>query len=323
MRRSSLLPLFALSLALTSRNIPAGEDGDGNPLDPVELSVANAFWGQSGYPWLDAYLDVIAVNYGAGIEALDFETDPEGSRQTINSWVEERTNNRIVDLLPDGSIDSSTAAVLTNAIYFKAPWALPFTESLTATAPFRLLDGTTVDADFMNQLESHLYAEGDGWQALEMSFRGDELAMLLILPGENRFAQIETDLDAEFFDSVTAALEPAMVDIDLPKFTFETEFTLSDALIAMGMSTAFSDACDLSGMLEGGGLFIDEAYHKAFIAVDEVGAEAAAATAVVVGETSVPVADAAFVANRPFYFAIRDRETGLVLFFGRVLNPTA
>jgi serpin B len=120
---------------------------------------------------------------------------------------------------------------------------------------------------------------------------------------------------------VQSTLQPAQVRITLPKFEFETEFTLSDALKELGMVIPFNGGADFSGMLPGGGLFIDEAFHKTFIAVEEGGAEAAAATAVVVGETSVPVEDAAFAATSPFYFAIRDRDTGLVLFFGRVMNP--
>lgn len=312
----------AFDLALTERNLPEDTSGD-DTLEAVQLSVANAFWGQSGYPWLAPYLDVLALNYGAGIEALDFETDPEGSRQTINAWVEDRTQDRIVDLLPEGSITPGTAAVLTNAIYFKAPWGTKFNPDQTESGPFTLADGSTVSADLMQQLDTHLYAEGDGWQAVELGFRGDALAMLVVVPESDAFASIDTTIDGAQLDAIVAALEPMQVNVTLPKFTFETEFTLSEALQTMGMTTAFSDACDLSGMLEGGGLYIDEAYHKAFIAVDEGGAEAAAATAVVVGETSVPTEDAVIRADRPFFFAIRDRETGLILFWGRVMDPTA
>jgi serpin B len=312
----------AFDLALTSRNLPATGEGE-DALAPVQLSVANAFWGQDGYPWLEPYLDILALNYGAGIEALDFNTQPEESRLTINEWVENRTQDRIRDLLPEGSINPNTAAVLTNAIYFKAPWASPFTDVSTSDGPFTLADGSTVTTPLMRQTESHLWAETTTWQAVEMSFRGDELAMLVIVPNPGSFAAVDTALDGDLLRSVTDALQPGVVDFTLPRFTFESEFTLSEALEAMGMTTAFSDLCDLSGMLEGGGLFIDEAYHKAFIAVDETGAEAAAATAVVVGRTSAPVADVTIRADRPFFFAIRDRQTGLLLFWGRVMNPAA
>lgn len=310
----------ALDLALSSRNLPAG---DGENEGPVQIRVANAFWGQTGYPWLASYLDVLALNYGAGIEALDFDADPEGARAIINAWVEDRTEDRIVNLLPEGSIRSDTAAVLTNAIYFKAPWNVVFDEDLTEDGEFTRLDNSTVTAPMMSHLERHLGASGDGWSAVEMSFRGEELAMLFVVPDAGTFAAFDTTLDAAMLDSIVEALSPMQVDVTLPRFSFESEFTLSDALKALGMTTAFGGSADLSGMLEGGGLFIDEAYHKAFIAVDEGGAEAAAATAVVVGETSVPTPDLEVVADRPFYFAIRDRETGLFLFFGRVMDPTA
>lgn len=308
----------ALDLALSSRN----DAGDGDELDPVELHMANAFWGQTGYEWDPAYLDTLAVNFGAGIEAVDFDTDAELARTTINTWVEDRTRDRIVDLLPEGSIDASTAAVLTNAIYFKAPWATKFDENLTRAGDFTTLGGDTVEAQLMSAMEYHGYAEGDGWQALEMTFRQDELSMVFILPDAGTFADFEASLDADQLAGIVDGLESGLVDVTIPKFEFETGFTLSQTLIAMGMDVPFSGAADLSGMLPGGGLFIDEAYHKTFIAVDETGAEAAAATAVVVGETSVPMPDAEFVADRPFVFGIRDRETDVWLFFGRVTDPS-
>jgi serpin B len=308
----------ALDLALASRNDP----GDGDELDPVELLMANAFWGQVGTPWSAEYLDVLALNYGAGVYTVDFDTDAEGARETINTWVEDKTRDRIVDLLPEGSIRPDTAAVLTNAIYFKAPWELKFDADLTRPGDFTTLAGGTVEAQFMTQLEGFDYAEGSGWQALEMDFRLGELAMVFVLPAAGTFADFEASLDADGLEAIVAALEPAQVDVTIPRFTFETGFTLSEALKALGMEIPFSGAADLSGMLPGGGLYIDEAFHKTFIAVDETGAEAAAATAVVVGETSVPVVDAEFTADRPFFFGIRDLETDVWLFFGRLADPS-
>jgi len=308
----------ALDLALISRNMPADEE---LRLDPIQISQANAFWGQSGYPWLDSYLDTLAVNYGAGIESLDFDTAPEESRQIINEWVEDRTNDRIQDLLPEGSITPGTAAVLTNAIYFKAPWMTPFEEFSTAEGDFTRADGSTSPAEFMNQLTSYPYAEGEGWAAVELPYREGELSMVVLVPDAGTFDAFDGSLSAETIEGAINALEPAMVQFALPKFEFETEFTLSQVLREMGMVDTFSTAADLSGMLEGGGLFVSEAFHKTFVAVDESGTEAAAATAVVIGETSVPSADYTLSADRPFYFLIRDRETDVWLFFGRVMEP--
>ena len=306
----------AFDLALSSRELPATDEEEA-----VELRVANAFWGQTGYPWAAPFLDTIALNYGAGVESVDFEADAEAGRQLINAWVEDRTRDRIKDLLPEGSISADTAAVLTNAVYFRAPWLHEFNEDATADGTFTLADGSTISTALMTQLESHAFASGEGWSAAELAFRGEELAMTFILPTPGTFDTFDAAFDAAVLDEVLAALQPAQVRITLPKFEFETEFTLSDALKELGMVIPFDGGADFSGMLPGGGLFIDEAFHKTFIAVEEGGAEAAAATAVVVGETSVPVEDAVFAATSPFYFAIRDRDTGLILFFGRVMNP--
>lgn len=313
-----LHPAFnALDLALADRNDPGDEDHD-----PVELHVANAFWGQTGYGWLESYLDTIALNYGAGIETLDFQAAPDASRLIINEWVEERTRERIKDLLPEGSIRSSTVAVLTNALYFKAPWALPFEEAITSSAPFTRLDGGEVSADLMRQSERFEHTAGEGYQAVEMTFRLDELGMVFILPDEGTFEAFEDALNADVLAEVLDGLESKQGIVSIPRFEFEDGFQLREVLEALGMTTAFSSA-DLSGMIANDNLFIDEVYHKTFIAVDEKGAEAAAATAIVVGETSVPVDEFDFRADRPFLFLIRDRVTGTILFMGRVTDPSA
>ena len=307
----------ALDLALASRELPGDPD---NSLEPVELRQANAFWGQIAYPWRNTYLDILAQNYGAGIEVLDLMGESERSRGIINEWVEERTNDRIKDLLPAGSIKSNTVAVLTNALYFKAPWLTPFEDGLTTTGTFSRVDDTTVTADFMSQLEDYGYASGAGWTAVELPYRGEALSMVVIIPDAGTFRAFDSSLSSAQLGSIVDALETASVELTLPKFEFETGFTLSQALRDLGMVESFGNA-DLSGMIDDTSLFIDEAYHKTFIAVDEKGTEAAAATAVVIGETSVPVADFTVRVDRPFYFLIRDRATNVWLFFGRVMDP--
>lgn len=309
----------ALDLALASRELPADPARD---LDPVELRTANAFWGQTGYAWLESYLDVLATSYGAGVEALDFDREPEASRETINAWVEERTREKIRDLLPEGSIDASTVAVLTNALYFKAPWLHPFIEEITAPGEFHRADGTTSTVDFMSELETLGYASGDGWTAVDLPYRGQELSMTVLVPDAGTFAAFDAALTSETVEAVIDGLEPAEVELFLPKFEFSTAFSLRDVLIDLGMQDTFTNA-DLSGMIEGGGLYVDDAYHQTFIAVNESGTEAAAATAVVVVETSAPTAEYTVRVDRPFHLLIRDRETGVWLFFGRVLDPAA
>ncbi len=310
----------ALDLALQSRQLEADQ---ANGLDPLELRQANAFWGRVGFPWRPSYLDVLAVNYGAAVRPLDFAAAPEPSRMIINDWVEQQTNDRIQDLLPDGSIGTDTVAVLTNAVYFKAPWVTPFDPFFTRTGTFNRVDGTAADVDYMTQLENLPYASGPSWQAVELPYRGGELSMVLLIPDPGAFATFDAALTAEQVTSAVENLQVTQVDLTLPKFEFETDFILSAALKSLGMTAAFSGGADLTGMVEGGGLKIDEAYHKTFVAVDEYGTEAAAATAVVIVKTSAPTPEVTLTLDRPFYFLIRDRQTDVWLFFGRVMDPSA
>jgi len=311
----------ALDLELATRNLPRDPEG----ADPVEWHLANAFWGKVGYPFLASYLDLLAVNYGSGIKALDYAGDPDGSRQIINSWVEDQTRNRIVDLLPPGSITPATAAVLTNAVYFKAPWEHPFDEALTQDDTFHLLDGGTVTVPMMLRDAELDYTAGGDYQAVEIPFRKAAsepagLAMVFLLPSAGQFLDFESRLDADLLTGILAQLTPAGVHLVLPKFQYEFACRLKTVLFALGMELPFSAGADFTGILARGGLFIDEAYHKAFIAVDEKGAEAAAATAVVMNETGIP-AGPEFKADRPFLFLIRDQVTGAILFLGKVVNP--
>lgn len=314
--------LNAIDQALTSRVMPSVST-EYAQYDAVELSVVNAFWGRQGLNWKSDFLDLLAENYGTGIETLDFSEAPEVSRQFINAWVEESTRDRIQDLLPEGSISSETAAVLTNAVYFKAPWSDAFETMLTQQADFVRIDGTSIKASFMYEQRSLGYAEGEGWQAVEKPFRGEKLRMLFVLPSEGMFGAFASRFNDIGLDAIIAALTQTETKLWLPKFEFETDVPLKNIFIDMGMVLPFGSRADFSGMTDDIGLFIEEIFHKTFIAVDEKGAEAAAATAVVMGETSAPWPDQIeeFRADRPFFFAIRDAETGVFLFFGRVLDP--
>jgi len=309
----------ALDLALQARNDPGADPTEG----PVELHIANAFWGRVGYPFRAEYLDLLAVHYGSGIETLDFARAPDPCRLIINAWVAQKTRDRILDLLPPGSIDPLTVAVITNAVYFKAPWAAPFDEEMTTRGDFHRLDGRTTAPLMMHGVSPVGYAEDGDVQAVELPYRGEELSMVVILPGSGRFEAFESGLGAERLSEVLDALRVERVAVTLPTFTFESTFGLKDKMSAMGMPTAFTGSADFSRMVDGGGIYMDEAYHKTFIGVDEKGTEAAAATAIVFRETSWnPHADYAFTADRPFMFLIRDRLTGVILFVGRVMDPS-
>ncbi|MFO8089260.1 MAG: serpin family protein [Desulfatiglandaceae bacterium] len=320
--------LNALNIDLNSRDDQPPPSGD-----PFSLNVVNALWSRIGYPFLPSYLEVIATNYDAGVRVLDFVNNWEGSRETINQWVEDQTNEKIKDLLPQGSITPDTAVVLTNAIYFKGSWYKKFEEESTAPGSFYRLDGTTVTADMMHSRLDTKYAQGVGFDAVELPYASpmfeeheypQELSMLLIIPDEGAFETVEGLMDKDQIDAVVSSLHHETVDLTLPKFEFECEVGCKTLLRGMGMLDAFEPlVADFGNMVnpEFSMPWIDEVYHKAFVAVDETGTEAAAATAVVMTDTSVPEV-VTVSANKPFIFLIRDQVTGSILFMGRVLDPT-
>jgi serpin B len=320
LEQASLHPAFNwLDAELASRGEGAqGKDGEG-----FRLNIVNAIWGQKDYEFLPAFLDVLAENYGAGLRILDFITETEKSRLTINDWVSDQTEGRIKDLIPPGAIDALTRLVLTNAIYFNAAWEHPFDEKMTADGPFNLLDGEQVIVPMMKQTESFGYTEGEGYQAVELPYDGGELSMVILLPEAGKFEAFEEGLQSQQVDAIISDLRHIEVTLTMPKFEFDSEFSLKDTLAEMGMPIAFSSSADFSGMTGKRELSISDVMHKAFVAVDEAGTEAAAATAVIVGLTAVPEPLVDVTVDRPFIFLIRDIETGAVLFVGRVLNPGA
>lgn len=288
-----------------------------------ELHIVNRLWGQTGFTFLAAFLDTLAENYGAGLNLLDFQADPEGSRTSINDWVAAVTAQRIKDLIPSGAVDSSTRLVLTNAIYFKAHWLDQFEPANTQDAPFTLLDGSQVTVRMMYQQTGYSYAAGADYQAVELPYEGDELSMVILLPAAGQFEAFEGTMTAERLAAIVAGLSPQEVGLSLPKFTFEWSAGLADVLTALGMGIAFDPgSADFSGMSDTA-LFIQAVVHKAFVAVDEEGTEAAAATAVIAGLTAAPAEPIILRVDRPFLFVIRDRVSGTLLFVGRVVNPSA
>jgi serpin B len=320
LEQERLHPAFNwLDAELASRGEGAeGKDGEG-----FRLNIVNAIWGQKDYEFLSDFLDVLAENYGAGLRILDFINETEKSRVTINDWVSDQTEGRIEDLIPQGALDEWTRLVLTNAIYFNAAWAYPFDEEITADGPFYLLNGGQVIVPMMRQTESFGYTEGEGYQAVELLYDGGELSMVILLPEAGNFEAFEETLNAQQVDAIISGLQPTEVALTMPKFEFDSEFSLKDTLAGMGMPIAFSSSADFSGMTGNPELFISDVIHKAFVAVDEAGTEAAAATAVIIKLTAVPEPPVEVTMDRPFIFLVRDIETGAVLFVGRVLNPGA
>jgi len=300
-----------------------GEGAEGKDGEGFRLNIVNAIWGQKDYEFLADFLDVLAENYGAGLRILDFITETEKSRLIINEWVSDQTENCINDLLPQGAIDALTRLVLTNAIYFNAAWEYPFDKEMTADCPFYLLDGRQVTVPMMKQMESFGYTKGEGYQAVELLYDGGELSMVILLPEAGQFQAFEETLSAQQVSNIISDLQSTEVTLTMPRFEFDSEFSLKDALADMDMPIAFSGAADFSGMTGNRELFISDVVHKAFVAVDEAGTEAAAATAVIIKLTAVSETPVEVTLDHPFIFLIRDIETGAILFIGRVVNPAA
>lgn len=314
-----LHPTFnSLDLQLKQR----GQDAQGKDDKGFRLNVVNAIWGQKDYTFLPAYLDLLAQNYGAGLRTLDFIGDTEPSRVTINDWVAEQTEQRIKDLLPQGSITNLTRLVLTNAVYFNAAWLHPFNEGATSDGTFNLLGGGTVTVPMMRETDSFGYAEGADYEAVSLPYDGNELSMVVLLPQPGKFTAFEDALDATAVKGIIDKISGQSVALTMPRFEYSSQFGLKGALSTLGMGEAFTPAADLSGMNGERDLFIHDVLHKAFVSVDEEGTEAAAATGVIVGTTSAPASPVEVKIDRPFIYLIRDNATGSIIFVGRVLDPT-
>ena len=321
------LPQAQLHPAFNSLDLELMNEGkaQGNNIQPMQLNIANAVWAEQTYAFQQAYLDLIAQDYGAGIQLADFVKNYEAARKNINDWVSQQTKNKINDLLTPGSVDSLTRMVLVNAIYFKADWNVPFDANNTIDSNFTLLDGTQSNVKMMNNGELNLpYIQGDGYRAVELPYQGNTAAMDIILPDAGNFQNFETALDAGKLNNIFTSMQSTPIALGLPKFTFTTDFSLHDQLQALGMTDAFDpNKADFSGMTGNHDLYIGNVIHKAFVAVDEKGTEAAAATAVIMEAMSAPMQKVRLVVDHPFIFIIRDLKSGQILFIGRVLNPAA
>ena len=300
------------------------ERTDGSKAE-LALDAANQLYGQEGVGWEGDFLDLLAREYGAGLRTVDYRGAPERARALINEWVAGRTHNRIPELIPNGVLDPLTRLVLVNALYLKAPWEFPFEKSLTESMPFQLADGSRVDVDTMVQpMLRTTMTRGDGWRAARLPYAGGTVAMTLVLPEPGHMRPVERLLTSGGLADVMASGPRAMLDLRLPRWTFRTQAPLNGVLLRLGMQSAFDPhAADFRPMTtEDLDLYVSAVLHEAFVAVDEEGTEAAAATAVVMRETSAPVTEP-FHVDRPFLFVIHDVRHGAPLFLGRVNDPTA
>lgn len=306
-----------------------------------ELTMANAMWVEQTMPLREPFRTVLTEQYQASAQSVDFKHDAEGARAAINQWVKDRTHDRIVDLMPESSLDQRTRLVLTNAVYFKGAWVYPFAEKLTVDGPFTLPDGTTVQTPMMTgdrrlpQGPIVRYAEHDGFKAAELPYKffaGQNrtmidrgVVMLILLPDQpDGLPDLEQRLSPGLLDELFERRSMHMLDLTMPRYRLEGDFDLIDTLKALGILLAFEPYhADLSGIAgRPGQLYVSAAVQKAYIDVDEKGTEAAAATGIAIAEASLRNAPlATFHVDRPFLFILREQRSGAVLFIGRVLDP--
>ena len=294
-----------------------------------ELSTANAYWLRQNEQLKEDYKTVIESYYLAHGEQLDFRGDPDGSADTINEWVEQETNGKIKDLLTSRVITYDTYLILTNAIYFKSDWKYQFDTDATEIMRFYTTGDDQIFTDMMHMLDEDIelnYSSNDEVQLLLLPYKDEELSMYIMLPKENDITSLESKLDKAYLDKLKEDLSPEYVDLYLPKFKFELKYNLNENLISMGMPLAFSDNADFSGIKSNSGdLKISKVIHQSFVEVNEEGTEAAAATAVIMednaGGPSSPE-PIEFKADHPFIFFIEHKETGQILFMGKVENPS-
>ncbi len=289
--------------------------------DPFTLSISNGLWVQDGFNLLDEYVAEVTMYFSAAVRNLDFINDPDGSRETINGWVAESTLDRIQNLIPRGVLNDDTRVVLTNAVYFKASWMKPFHEFSTSDAQFFLSNGSTIDVPMMNQTDYFRYVSTEGCSAVELDYAAGNASMLILLP-DGDIEEFQQNFDAGILETIRERLSSIRVSISMPKFEFSQSMQLSQILRTLGMESAFGSGADFSGFTGSPDLFISEVLHKAFVKVDETGTEAAAATAVVMGITAIPEQPVEMNINRPFLFFILDRESGSIVFMGRIMNPS-
>lgn len=288
------------------------------------FTQANSFWAQKGYKFRSGYLKTLRSAYSGTANIADFEKKTEEARKRINAWTENKTRGKIRNLFPERSLNALTRLVLVNAVYFKGSWQFPFDKGFTSEADFSRSDGTKAKVMMMGtpQEKDALYGEDPDLQALRLPYRSEGLSMLLLLPKKGKsLSVLEKQLNPEKLDSIRKEMFNRKVKVFLPRFGFSFGMSLNKDLASLGMPTAFTERADFSRMDGTRDLYIQNAFHKAFIEVNEEGTEAAAATGIAVGMKSMVLDYSVFRADRPFLFLVEEAKTGAILFMGRVEDP--
>jgi serpin B len=309
---AQLHPTLAALEAMLTANGKAG----------FTLNIANGIWSQQDEGYTIDFVDTLSRHYRTAIQWLDFAGNPQGAADAVNQWVNQATNGKIPSIVE--GFNPNTALVLANAIYFNAEWEKPFEQDATQPAPFTAVDGTAKEVTMMRVTDSFAHAEGENYQMVALPYAGGTARMVVILPAEGEFTTFEQAFTADSLATMLADLEtaPSEVVLTLPKFEYETTMDLVDVLGKLGLTLPFGDQADFSGINGTGGLSVDQAVHKAKIAVDEVGTEAAATTVIGVVTLSAPMESESvtMTVDRPFLYFIQDTQTGALLFVGRIVT---
>ncbi|HKO93177.1 MAG TPA: serpin family protein [Polyangiaceae bacterium] len=282
----------------------------------VTITLADRIWPRLGVKPEQEWVDLLAREHGASSVPLDFAQDAEGSRETINDWVGQQTQGLIPELLPPGFIGGSTTLVLTDALYFKARWHSIFGKYGSVTDTFTHLDGSTENVELMRELElSDRRGRGEGFVGAEIPYAGRELSMLVIVPDSGQFETVRAALSQDWLDAVDGLFSPGPYELLLPKWTTKSQMDLLPWLQSIGAAPGSYPRITPDSYLAG-------AMHGADIAVDEWGTVAAAATGLGFDESGALQPELTIKADRPFFYFIRHRESGLVLFAGQVTDPS-
>jgi serpin B len=312
---------FTAALGALGRDEQAQADAD-----KTHLRESDAVWTQKGFGLRRSYLETLAASFDTGVHAVDFRSDPEGSRKTVNDLVRRQTDGEIKDLFPTEAITPDTRLLLTDTVTFKAKWQHAFDPGATANGPFHRLDGSTATTPMMGHQGSYGYAQGPGWQAAELPYNGGHLAMDVLLPVSGGFPGFAKSLTAARLSQILGHLRDTELDLSLPRFTFDSQESLNQTLAQLGMATAFGGGADFGGIPADGGqrLAVRSVVQKAHIAVDENGTTAAAGSGIAMGAgAAAPPRSTDFHADRPFLFLIRDLRSGQTLFLGQVTDPAS
>jgi len=315
----------ALKLGLAGRNRDAIDTTD-QRVDAQILSESNDVWIRDDARPEASYLDTLARYYGVGVHQADFGEQPEAARQAINAKISSDTRELIPELIGKDAIDSATLMVLTNALYFKAPWRAQFADPVPGD--FHALDGSTKSASMLRQQAGYPYYAGDGFVSVAVPYYADELELMLVVPDAGKYADVRNRLSSDVLNEIVSARGAELVALTLPKFELKSTVPATLTLKALGMQTPFDrDAARFPKLMTPlfDNVYVSSVLHQATVAIDEKGTEASAATAIVVAGTTSVVVDPpqpkVVTVDRPFLFVIRDNPTGSVLFVGQVVTP--